>query len=282
MDCKKTVSIFLCIICISFDVNALSYETFSKDSSTSVHILIIDPKEHTIIPVKASGNDIARETVVALANRYEAIAAINGGFWKIDGTPAGILKINHCWYGTPVKPRGAIGWSPTKKSVSIDRILTNYQLNDCSNAEKIKVIPASDPPKTTPEDWENLEHIVGGTPVLISKGAVIEDFSPEQTMESFIINKHSRTSVGIRNNGEWVFVVVDRCPCTFHGGMTIKELAELMFELGCIEALNLDGGGASTMVVEGHIMNKPCGKFMELGQQSESVSDAILIFSDKK
>lgn len=58
----------------------------------------------------------------------------------------------------------------------------------------------------------------------------------------------------------------------------MKELAELMLELGCVEALNLDGGGSSTMVIDGMVINKPCGKIQEFGKQVEAVSDAILIF----
>jgi len=60
--------------------------------------------------------------------------------------------------------------------------------------------------------------------------------------------------------------------------MTIKELAELMLDLGSIEALNLDGGGSSTMVVNGIVINDPCGELREDGKQVEAVSDAILIF----
>lgn len=51
-----------------------------------------------------------------------------------------------------------------------------------------------------------------------------------------------------------------------------------MLNLGCIEALNLDGGGSSTMVVEGIVINDPCGELKEDGKQVEAVSDAILIF----
>ncbi|MFI0434230.1 MAG: phosphodiester glycosidase family protein [Parachlamydiaceae bacterium] len=275
---SKTSIIFLLIACIRLDVNGISYEYFSSGCFTSVHVLTVDPNENIIMPVKASGNDIDRETVMTLAKHYGAVAAINGGFWKPNGSPAGILKINHDWYGTPIKPRGAIGWSINHHHVLIDRILTNYPLNDCPNENEIEVIPMSIPPNTTPEEWKHLEHIVGGTPVLVSKGNIIQDYSSEQTLESFLVKKHPRTAVGIRDSGEWIFVVVDGRFYGFLGGMTMKELAELMVELGCVEALNLDGGGSSTMVIDGVVINQPCGKIQECGKQVEAVSDAILIF----
>lgn len=59
----------------------------------------------------------------------------------------------------------------------------------------------------------------------------------------------------------------------------MKELAELMLKLKCVAALNLDGGGSSTLVVEGSVINMSCGTFLENGGQVEAVSDALLILS---
>ena len=273
---KKIAFIFLwAAFCISSHALALTYEHLSDGLFTSIHVLIVNPQEHEIKPIKAEGDTIKRETVTTLANRAGAIAAINGGFWKADGTPAGILKIDNHWYGIPSKPRGAIGWTNKDHTVLIDRVLTSGDLNN--PGEEIEIIPASEPPRTTPEQWKSLEHIVGGTPVLICMGNKIDDYASEQTLLSFLTKKHPRTAVGIRDNGDWVFVVVDGRFQGVFGGMTMKELADLMLELGCIEALNLDGGGSSTMVVEGIVVNEPCGAIQENGKHIEAVSDAILV-----
>lgn len=157
-------------------------------------------------------------------------------------------------------------------------ILTHYSLAECPSGSEIEVIPVSIPPYTTPEEWHGVEHIVGGTPVLVHNGTVIEDFSSEQTLESFLVRSHPRTAVGIKENGDWVFVVVDGHTYALFGGMTIKKLSQLMLDLGCIDALNLDDGGSSTMVIEGRIINEPCGTITEDGKSVEAVSDAILIF----
>jgi exopolysaccharide biosynthesis protein len=57
------------------------------------------------------------------------------------------------------------------------------------------------------------------------------------------------------------------------------ELADLMGRLGCTYALNLDGGGSSTMVYEGAVKNSPKGDEDEgAGQQVvRRVSDAIVV-----
>ncbi len=258
-------TIFLLLLCLSKDALAFSYERLPHGSFSWIHVLTIDPKEHVIIPARAVG----RETALALANQHGAVAATNGGFWKANGDPAGALKINGEWLGTPVKPRGAIGWSLSNDQVVIDRILTNY-----SSEEQIEVVPFS----TSPDDWSTLENIVGGAPVLVQNGHIIEDFTLEQTLPSFLTSSHPRTAVGIKENGTWVFVVVDGSAYRLFGGMSIKELAELMLDLGCIKALNLDGGGSSTMVIDGQVINEPCGKIYENDKYVESISDAILIF----
>ncbi len=130
---------------------------------------------------------------------------------------------------------------------------------------------------TTPEDWEAVDYVVGGTPLLIHKGKKLTDLDAERTIPSFLSNKHARTAVGILDNGHWLFVVVDQID--YQDGMTIDELSDLMLKLGCTEALNLDGGGSSTMIFEGALKNFPKGDADESlnGSKMRRVSDAILI-----
>lgn len=258
--------LIISLVSIPTDAFAIAYKKLQNGWFSSVHVLTVDPKEYIMFPVKASGEEIARETVASLAKKHQACAAVNGGFWKLNGDPAGILKINHQWFGFSDKPRGAIGWSMGGQSVIMDRVLASRNENCELTTDK-----------QIAEEWQELEHIVGGTPLLIKNGALIEDYSPEQTLKSFIANRHPRTAVGVKANGEWVFVVVDGKFLGFLGGMSIKKLAQFMLNLGCVHALNLDGGGSSTMVLEGRVVNRPSGKLRERGKRVEAVSDAILI-----
>lgn len=266
---------FLLLFYFPLEVRAYDYQYYSDGYFSSIHVLTINPKDHVIVPVRANGTEITRETVSTLAKRHGAIAAINGGFWKTNGDPAGILKIDGTWLGTPVKPRGAIGWTHDADTVLIDRVLTSCNLAECQG--DIEVIPQLEPQVTTSQEWKGVDHIVGGTPVLISKGNLIEDYLPEKTILTFLTNRHPRTAIGIKDNGEWVLVVVDGRFYQLFGGMTIPELAEFMLQQGCIEALNLDGGGSSTLFLEGNVINFPCGEIYEEGKYVNAVSDAILI-----
>ncbi|WP_068470884.1 phosphodiester glycosidase family protein [Candidatus Protochlamydia phocaeensis] len=127
--------------------------------------------------------------------------------------------------------------------------------------------------------WDSLSNIVGGAPVLIRGGEVIRDFSSEQTRSSFLNSAHARTAVGLLPNGHWLLVVVDGRQPKLSKGMTIPELASFMHSLGCQEALNLDGGGSSTMVIDHHVVNDPTGDEDEDEglKKVRKVSDAILI-----
>jgi len=128
------------------------------------------------------------------------------------------------------------------------------------------------------EEWDQLDFIVGGTPLLLYHSARILDFSSEQTLTTFLTHRHARTAVGVLPNGNWVFVVVDKTD--FFDGMTMDELAGLMAKLKCVHAINLDGGGSSTMVYENVIKNSPRGDEDERQLDQDAlrrVSDAIII-----
>ncbi|MBM3208112.1 MAG: phosphodiester glycosidase family protein [Chlamydiae bacterium] len=134
---------------------------------------------------------------------------------------------------------------------------------------------------TSSDEWASLDYIVGGVPLLINNSEKVTDVESELATENFLFNKHSRTAIGILPNGHWIFVVVDKTE--FAEGMTIDELIDLMAQFGCVHALNLDGGGSSTMVHNGVVKNSPHGDEDEgEGQKTvRRVSDAIVILPKK-
>jgi hypothetical protein len=95
-------------------------------------------------------------------------------------------------------------------------------------------------------------------------------------------NRVPRTAVGIREDGTMVFVVVDGRQKGLSDGMTIKELANKLLELGVKDAANLDGGASSEMIIEGNIVNSPsagrermvaCGFIIKRCQRDGSVDN---------
>ncbi|MFA6119199.1 MAG: phosphodiester glycosidase family protein [Parachlamydiales bacterium] len=134
---------------------------------------------------------------------------------------------------------------------------------------------------TISEEWGKCDYIVGGTPILIKNSTKILDFSPELTIPTFLTNRHARTAIGILPNGNWIFVVVDKTG--IFDGMSMDELSDFMISLSCTNALNLDGGGSSTIVFDGEIKNSPHGDEDEGEGQKviRRVSDAIIVIPKK-
>ncbi len=101
------------------------------------------------------------------------------------------------------------------------------------------------------------QEAVGGYPVLLRDGAVPAELATEPR-EAFGRQRHPRTAVGFAGGGRTFWLVtVDGRQAPYSDGMTLAELVGLMQRLGADEALNLDGGGSTTMVVEGRIVNRP-------------------------
>jgi len=104
---------------------------------------------------------------------------------------------------------------------------------------------------------DNLILAVGGGPRLLEDGEVAVDRWNE-TGESFNKTLHPRTAIGIsQDGGKIYFVVVDGRRVGHSIGISLYDLAQRMKELGAYQAMNLDGGGSSTLVVRGATMNRP-------------------------
>lgn len=101
----------------------------------------------------------------------------------------------------------------------------------------------------TPGLEEPVALAVGGGPVLIREGNL-------QMGPSANDPRHPRTAVGF-NEREIILVTVDGRQGRWSVGMSMHELALLMQELGCTDAVNLDGGGSSTAWVRGAVVNRP-------------------------
>lgn len=98
---------------------------------------------------------------------------------------------------------------------------------------------------------------VGGYPVLLRTGRIAPDIE-EGVSPAFGASRHPRTAVGVAAGGRrLLWVVVDGRQAPYSAGMTLAELAGLMQRLGADEALNLDGGGSSALVVDGRVVNRP-------------------------
>ncbi len=107
-------------------------------------------------------------------------------------------------------------------------------------------------------------------PALITDGEISVDTNDEVDKA---MADNPRTAIGVLSDGRLVMVVSDGRTDESEG-LSLYELAEFMQSLGCVTAYNLDGGGSSTMVYEGELVNNPTsGRSIK----ERAVSDIIYI-----
>jgi hypothetical protein len=100
--------------------------------------------------------------------------------------------------------------------------------------------------------------VIGGTPVLISNGQTQDQ---DLYGDGSFFQRQPRTAVGVTADGRLLLVVVDGRQPGYSVGMTLVELTDLMQSLGAQNAINLDGGGSTTMWVNGLRANRPSDGF---------------------
>ena len=368
-----------------------------QDKGMLTNILTVSPDAVDIRPYRALSAGIGTETLVSLARRHEALAAINGGFFEMVGTfrgeSVGALKIDGEWISEPEQGRAVIGLRTIDRKIkaSIDRIALRQELvlpsgktlpidgmnrnrgeNELiiycphfhvvtltmpdgveavvRNGEVVSIheghgslrIPADGyvlsasgkrsadllthisegdtvqiretiiPERVGDSDlWASFAHIIGGGPLLLQDGVASSTKSYEQegfdrTFHSFW---HPRTAVGKKADGTLLFVTITATEAGVRRGVMLPRLAELLLEWGATDALNLDGGHSSMLVIRDEVVSvkkkdpardkspdKLEGKKGQVEkntktprgnrrirpmpkQQGRAISDAILIFS---
>lgn len=103
--------------------------------------------------------------------------------------------------------------------------------------------------ESTPQAIES----IGGSPVLVSNGR----FAFPDVATSFVRARHPRTLAGRTASGAALLVTVDGRQPGHGRGMSLADAAQLMLDLGAVDAINLDGGGSTTFVRRGQVVNRP-------------------------
>ena len=124
--------------------------------------------------------------------------------------------------------------------------------------------------------WKK-ETAVGGGPVLVQDGKIKITNEEELKFGGKAINdKHPRTCMGYTADGYLIIMVIQGRFPGIAEGATLKQQAKLLIDAGCVEALNLDGGGSSCMLVNGKETITPSSK------SGERPVPAVFIISKKQ
>lgn len=186
--------------------------------------LVTTPKD------PASHLDTSGKTVLEFANEFDTLLATNGSYFSPFSSN------NHFDYypkpGDPVDIRGRVKGGGVLYSDDYPRYpVLAYDGN------RVAFYDGHEPILKT-----EILHLPGGIR-LIGDGKVVERFRPDKT--------EPRTAAGVSDGGKtlWI-VVVDGRQGDYSEGVTLYELANFMGRFGMDEAISLDGGGSSTLVMK--------------------------------
>jgi len=116
-----------------------------------------------------------------------------------------------------------------------------------------------------------VREMIGGHPLLVRAGREVTD-AETGVNAAFSRTRHPRSAVGWREDGTLLLVAVDGRQPGYSEGMTLAELRKLFLDLGAVEALNLDGGGSTALVVRGAPVNRPSDR-----EGERPVANALLV-----
>jgi len=128
-------------------------------------------------------------------------------------------------------PAGCFVLSVADNSIYTSALTT---MKSIAVGDSVTIQTASDPA------WQNVLYACGGGDMLVENGTADSVFTLETAKKSV-----ARTAIGLRQDGSLVLYTADYGSAST--GLTLAELAERMTQLGCVTALNLDGGGSTAM-----------------------------------
>lgn len=123
-------------------------------------------------------------------------------------------------------------------------------------------------------DWSQVEEAVGGGPWLVKNGQITIDTLDEGFEKSFSSTKHPRTAIGVTADNKLLMVTIDGRQ-GISRGIALPDLAEWMKSLGAVNAINLDGGGSTTMSIKGLVVNSPSDS------NERPVANSLLVFAEQ-
>lgn len=247
---------------VTVDRGLSHYFISSRTGPWAIHVLDVGPDGcHAAIAAKgalgAAGRAKTSSIMRGLEPARDVVAGVNADFFSLQtGVPTNALV-----------SAGRIMTPPSAQPVfAVDSSgaphIATFVLRRVVGDERVLVVDDTALVRLAFSPFHPLEAL-GGRPRLVLDSAIVPEVDTVGG-PGFATGRHPRTAIGIASNGRrLLLVVVDGRQAPYSDGMTLRELANLMLALGARDALNLDGGGSTTMVVENpeakalEIVNRP-------------------------
>jgi hypothetical protein len=235
-------------------------------------------KSLTAKPWLATGAT-GREQGGTIARKLNALVAINGGYFDMQRVPAPTFSlvmsdrkilvpnipvvtranpprayhVTRSAFGIRANRTFDVAWVARRK-----KLLWAYRLPVAHTMAKVAAPPIDDIPAGG-HAW-NVVDAIGAGPTLISDGVIQDTYDNEVFFGAGFPNneRYGRAAIGYTKDNHLILFATDSRQ-TPDVGLTLAELALEMQRLGCVEAMNLDGGGSETLVVKGQAVNTTPG-----------------------
>ncbi|MDM7832552.1 phosphodiester glycosidase family protein [Cellulomonas edaphi] len=229
------------------DISIEKVVTGSGDSTVTYYVADVTLSDATLLRSAFADNEFGTnivENTSDIAADNDAVFAINGDYYGFRDT--GIVIRNGVVFRDDGAREGLAFYRDGHVEVYDETTTTAQQLVDAGV-------------------WNTLSF----GPSLLDDGEIAAGIDDVEVDTNFgnhsIQGEQPRTAVGVIDDNHLVFVVVDGRSTGYSAGVTMTGLAEIMQGLGATTAYNIDGGGSSTMVFDGDLVNNPLGRGKERG-----------------
>ncbi len=164
--------------------------------------------------------------------------------------------------GINKKRQADVAWlftdSTLRKAYAVQKPV-NKVLKDSIN--RFSLTTAKNNATATFKKWK-METAVGGGPILLQNGQINITNNQELKFsgKGGLTDKHPRTCMGYTKDGQLIILAIQGRFKDMAEGASLPQAAKILQDIGCWEALNLDGGGSSCMLVNGKETIKPSDK----------------------
>ena len=261
---------------------AINGTYFKQDTGTPLGVLVINDEIVTGPIYERAALGIGEKEFKTSRVSFEGSLNVSNKTIKIDNINQPRMLSSYVLIYTPL-------WGEKAPAIKPDIINIAVKENKILDISRTSVKIPSDgyvisaPKKILPEikigdfistkygikpEWNEIGNVISGGPFLLKNGKIFIDVTGQKL--NGITGLNPRTAVGYTKDSVMIMVTVEGRK-EGSSGVTLRELAAIMQDLGCIEAINLDGGSSTVMYVDGNVLSGTSLKY------SSSINNALTV-----